>query len=286
MRFPFMVTRYFTTVPAGEVTLGSDTLPNSFSGEPGNYASLNAKKSNVFSCRLANINGWPVQRIVVGYKYEGAGSPPATLPVTVWVLDETSRNWYQVAGPATLLQNQLVFFDHPILSDNQQTQGNTADAVVKREVGSLDVALVIGSAGAVDGRYLFPVGADVSSDVPTSTGGAEPVIEQQAPGYEDGTANRALVEQRNAFVNITTATTTVVKSGPGFLHMLVINTPVASATITIYDNTAASGTKIATITIPSTVTGEAPSSIEYDVAFSTGLTIVTSGATDITVAYR
>jgi hypothetical protein len=89
-----------------------------------------------------------------------------------------------------------------------------------------------------------------------------------------------------SFANITTATTTAVKSGAGSLHALTINTYVASATITIYNNTAASGAKIATITLPSTITGDAPVTITYDVAFSAGLTVVTSGATDITVSYR
>lgn len=164
MRFPFQIVRYFTTVPAGEFGLGTDGLPNSFAGQPENYAGVRPTRSNVFSARLANINGWPIQRVCVAYKYDGAGPAPLLLPVTCWVLDELSRNWYQVGGPSSLLLNQLVYFDHPILSDNQQVKSGT-DAIVRREVGSLDVALVIGNAGAVDGKYSFAVGADVSSDV-------------------------------------------------------------------------------------------------------------------------
>lgn len=86
--------------------------------------------------------------------------------------------------------------------------------------------------------------------------------------------------------NIKTATTTTVKSGKGILHKIVINTIVASATITVYDNTAGSGTTIATITLPATITGDNPFTLEYDLQFTTGCTIVTSGATDITVVYR
>lgn len=101
-----------------------------------------------------------------------------------------------------------------------------------------------------------------------------------------GTASGVLaVEQAGAsFSNITTATTTTVKSGKGILHKLIVNTQVASATITIYDNTTASGTKIGILTLPATTTG--PLSINYDLAFGTGLTLVTSGATDLTVVYR
>lgn len=84
--------------------------------------------------------------------------------------------------------------------------------------------------------------------------------------------------------NITTGTTTTVKSGAGIFHAININTPLASATITIYDNTAASGTKIGTVTLPLTVAG--PVRVTFDVAFATGLTLVTSAATDLTVTYR
>jgi hypothetical protein len=81
----------------------------------------------------------------------------------------------------------------------------------------------------------------------------------------------------NQYTNITTTTTTVVKSGPGCLAGIVINTPVALAVITIYDNTAGSGTKIGTITFPAVlITGA--QHIPFGVQFRTGLTIVTSGA--------
>lgn len=84
---------------------------------------------------------------------------------------------------------------------------------------------------------------------------------------------------RYSYTNISTATTTVVKSGSGVLGRITVNTT-AAGTITIYDNTAGSGTKIATL--PASV---AVGTYEYGVAFSTGLTIVTAGASDITVAY-
>lgn len=87
-----------------------------------------------------------------------------------------------------------------------------------------------------------------------------------------------------SYNNIITNTTTVVKSGSGRLHTLTINKPVAG-TITIYDNTEASGTKIGTITLPATVLQDCIT-LTYDVGFSTGLTIVTSAAVDLTVSYR
>lgn len=84
--------------------------------------------------------------------------------------------------------------------------------------------------------------------------------------------------------NITTATTTTVKSGAGTLHGINVNSlgTVASSAV-VYDNTAGSGTKIATL---DTLTLKGWN--QFDVNFATGLTIVTTGtvAPDISVSYR
>lgn len=88
-----------------------------------------------------------------------------------------------------------------------------------------------------------------------------------------------------SFLNITTATTTTVKSGAGVFVALIYNKPLINATATIYDNTAASGTKIGTITLPAALTSDTDV-MTYNAAFSTGLTIVTTTASDITVIYR
>lgn len=58
--------------------------------------------------------------------------------------------------------------------------------------------------------------------------------------------------------------------------------PAATETITIYDNTAASGTKIGTITVFASTNP----CLTYDVNFTTGLTLVTATASsDLTVSY-
>lgn len=87
------------------------------------------------------------------------------------------------------------------------------------------------------------------------------------------------------YTNITTATTTTVKSGSGFLNALIVNKGVATATITMYDNTAGSGTLIGVITFGAALLGDPPVQSKYEVNFTTGLTIVTSGATDLTVSW-
>lgn len=100
------------------------------------------------------------------------------------------------------------------------------------------------------------------------TSGAEMV---ETPGY--------------SFQNIVGAATTTVKSGAGTLLKIIINKPIALGVITIYDNTAASGTKIGTITNPAAILQQ-QLELPYEVKFTTGLTIVTSLADDITVVYK
>lgn len=84
-----------------------------------------------------------------------------------------------------------------------------------------------------------------------------------------------------SYNHISTLTTTTVKSGAGFLHAIAINTTAATGTATIYDSLTGSGTKIAVVTVASLAT------LFFDVAFTTGLTIVTATAAhDLTVSYR
>lgn len=90
------------------------------------------------------------------------------------------------------------------------------------------------------------------------------------------------MDRRLSSVNITTATTTTVKSVPGLLKRVVVNKPVSGSTITIYNNTAASGTKVGTITNTADVK---PYFIDFGRWCDTGITVVTSGADDVTVVY-
>jgi hypothetical protein len=87
------------------------------------------------------------------------------------------------------------------------------------------------------------------------------------------------------YTNITTATTTTVKSGRGQLFAIINNKSVANGVITVYDNTAASGTKIATITNPASILLNQYNQNFGGIVFNTGLTIVTSAAEDLTIVW-
>jgi hypothetical protein len=134
-------------------------------------------------------------------------------------------------------------------------------------------------------QWSCPVGGNDTIEVLSSAVASGTV--NVRVGVSTPTTNTGVnIPNSQNYTDIATGTTTVVKSGAGFLHTITVNTYVASATIKIYDNTAGSGTTIANIALPSTITGDAPTTLTYDVGFSTGLTIVTSGATDVTATWR
>lgn len=87
-----------------------------------------------------------------------------------------------------------------------------------------------------------------------------------------------------SFKNITGQATNVLRTtAPGVLHTITFNKPVATATVTVYDNNAASGTVIATVTVPAS---PLPVTLCYDAVYTKGLTVVTGVADeDITVTY-
>lgn len=90
-----------------------------------------------------------------------------------------------------------------------------------------------------------------------------------------------LVYLYNTPINLITSATTVVKSSAGVVHGFCVNTVGTTSTLTLFDNTAASGKKIGTWT--TVVQG----CFNLDANFTIGLTAVTGGtAGDITILYR
>lgn len=104
-----------------------------------------------------------------------------------------------------------------------------------------------------------------------------------------------LASGHHFYKNITGNATTVVKPGPGFLGGICLNNNASNGAAVIYDNTAGSGTIIATLNIGSPGGGllssngvPGPILLPFQCQFGTGLTIVTSGSTtnDLTALFR
>ena len=138
---------------------------------------------------------------------------------------------------------------------------------------------------------ILPVGGEYRSSATTYTDGDATVLQSDVNGNlkvtnatlqagEDLTNDVLKVEQRYTNIAISTATTTTVKSGAGYLNCIrVIGGTLGN--VTIYDNTAGSGTVLCP-----TVTPVQNGVLLENITFSTGLTVVTAAATVITGSYR
>lgn len=96
---------------------------------------------------------------------------------------------------------------------------------------------------------------------------------------EDQTLHRMGVLPKYNFVAISTATTTVVKGSAGVLQSITV-TGGTAGTIIIYDNTSASGTIIASFD-----STNVPMTYFFNAIAATGITIITSAATKLSVSY-
>lgn len=119
---------------------------------------------------------------------------------------------------------------------------------------------------------------NVNDGVWTRTGSAADVCDVAIHPGDDISNDRVMILPKYNGAYIATATTTLVKTGAGVLHSITI-TETAAGAITVYDNTAASGT-IKAVLKASLVEG----TYNLDIAFATGLTIVTAANSKLTVS--
>lgn len=92
-----------------------------------------------------------------------------------------------------------------------------------------------------------------------------------------------MADRASQYKYIAGAATTQVKTGRGRLRRIVLNKPVASATISLIDGTSGTTANLGIITNTSDVK---PYYLDFNLIFMNGLRIVTSGADDITVVYE
>jgi hypothetical protein len=113
---------------------------------------------------------------------------------------------------------------------------------------------------------------------------------QNVGSYANGALMVSNIVQADTPCHISSATTTSCKGTPGTISRIIIGTPIAAASIKVYDMAAAgcSGTPssglLTTLTLPLSLTN--PPSYEYNMAMANGICVVTSGATDLVVTYQ
>lgn len=157
------------------------------------------------------------------------------------------------------------------------SDGTNLQALHVTTAGNLLIEGDVASAAADAGNPL-KIGGKFNSSLPAFTNGQRGDAQMNQFG-------EIAVRPRNKFSHVAGAATTTVKSGSGTLGSICINAGTASTTVSVFDNTAGSGTTIALIALAST--SSLVNCEHFDVEFATGLTITTTvAATDITVTYQ
>jgi hypothetical protein len=144
---------------------------------------------------------------------------------------------------------------------------------------------------------VIPV-AEYNSTAPAPSNGQVTALQSDASGNlqtnlgtlisgEDQTLNLIRTSGGYNYSNYTTANTGVqVKTGAGLLGRVVINTPIASGTVGLYDNTSAA-TPIALITLPASLVSDGPITVPYECYFATGLYFVSTGTNlNVTLCWK
>lgn len=140
MRFAKVFKRY---VGDGEGSkLGADKVPE---GAP------KGSSENVLQLRSANMNGFPVQRLVIGY-----AGPAPVVKVAALVHDERSGQWFNTEPEqdAAVRNGRLAYVDLPTVGDLSRDDGGGAIEVVFIPELPKD---------APRGCYTFAIGGDVSN---------------------------------------------------------------------------------------------------------------------------
>ena len=173
-----------------------------------------------------------------------------------------------------LVYRQVITLADPETPTNYQRVGSNGAYVDVRNVVSLPLPT-----GAATESTLGALSAKFSALGQNTMLASVPVV--LASNHSDIVTKKSA----SSYAHLNSTGTTTIKSGAGILRRVVINTKgSASNTFTIYDNTSGSGTVIAAIDTVNGVSGY----FEYNVAFSTGLTVVdaTGTSADITVIYE
>ena len=135
----------------------------------------------------------------------------------------------------------------------------------------------------ISGTVSLPTGAATSANQVTEYGYLSTIATNSGSAIPAGT-NPIGYLSGFSYAHISTATTTTVKSGAGVVHTICVNTlGTVASTITVDDALTATTPTIGVINSLTLLGCQT-----LDVAFATGLTIVTTGtaAPDVTVSYR
>jgi hypothetical protein len=155
MRFP----KFFTRQKGGASTdpaLGSDAAPT-------NIPPSEAASSNLLTCKIRDINGWPVQRIAVCWTSTAGALVALNGDLYFW--EDSLQYWFKVNDVALSLKpNQLFFFDTVTIGEPTPTTKSLTSPGSPAQAGSMEVMLVVTDPGAaVNGVYQVAFGPDLTT---------------------------------------------------------------------------------------------------------------------------
>lgn len=138
--------------------LGGDAVPTT--------VAPTASADNVMSCKVRDIAGWPVQRIVVGWTTVAAN--PVALNADLYIWEKATSHWYKLNDTALSVKpNQLAYFDVAGLIEPMSNSKNvlgTSGQSPQATSQSIDVMLVMSDPGAaVNGTYIIGMGPDLTT---------------------------------------------------------------------------------------------------------------------------
>lgn len=138
MRFPFVLTRYHGTAPAGGKAIGSDAVPTT---------RADLKGDNVFQFSTTDEMGVALRTLALAVNIPNTSS----IEVAAYIWEEATESWYAAADTdgitSGMLINAFAFPSPPrsaIRSQNSSAIGQ-----------SVAVAFVMTTAGSVDGTYTI-----------------------------------------------------------------------------------------------------------------------------------
>jgi hypothetical protein len=163
--------RTFSRIVAagGGTTLGTDAVPT---GKPSD-----ALHDNQCSAQFNNVNGFPIQRVVVTYMAALGQFVAQPLPAKLYIYDDETDAWYQCGDEQMLVPGAVAWFDQPTLGQmgamhgmpaGQSYQpGNAAVVAQSYNPGCINVCLVVEKPSTTtadpDGVYTFAMGFDISN---------------------------------------------------------------------------------------------------------------------------
>lgn len=165
-------------------------------------------------------------------------------------------------------------------------EGDPSYAPLQLSTGDIEIGAVELKNGTDDTRATVTAGNALKVDL-SATAVNSTAIKVDGSAVTQPVSSAAVATGGYSYAHIAAGqATTVVKASAGTLHSITLNSAAAATNITtVYDHASSSGTVIA---IPSVVTATVPTTLLFDVAFGTGLTIITTTANggDMTVAFK